>query len=147
MMGFPEQGICNTQKILVVGVVPETVKNNPEFILKTDNGNEPFHVMIDKTDNVVYRWGLVDEEVKGKQGEPNDGTTIDYSEPFTMVIKCDDDGWMLKVNTELGYPHFFHLFSPLNVTGFEITGDVMITFVGIGNEGDNYNIMCNVGFL
>ena len=135
-MGFPAQGICGNQKILIVGVVPESVKENPEFILKTDNGNEPFHVMIDKTDNVIYRWGLVDGVVQEKQGIPLDGTTIDYSEPFTLTIKCDDDGWILQENTELSYPHFFHIFSPLNVTGFEITGDVMITFVGIGDEGD-----------
>ena len=134
-MGFPKEGICNKQKILIVGVVPDTVKDNPEFILKTDNGNEPFHVVIDKSDNVVYRWGTVDDGVAVKQGEPEDGTTIDYSEPFTMTVTCDDDGWMLKVNTELAYPHFFHLFSPLNVTGFEILGDVVITFVGIGDEG------------
>jgi hypothetical protein len=115
--------------------VPENVETNPEFILTTDNENEAFHVMVDKKDNVIYRWGLVDGEVKERQGTPDDGTTIDYSEPFTMTIRCDDDGWMLKVNTELGYPHFFHLFSPGNVTGFEITGDVMITYVGIGDEG------------
>ena len=52
-----------------------------------------------------------------------------------MTIKCDDDGWMLHVNTELGYPHFFHLFDPLNVTSLDVSGDVLITFVGIGNEG------------
>jgi hypothetical protein len=136
VMGFPKQGICNTQKILIVGVVPENVKTNPEFILTTDNENEAFHVMVDKKDNVIYRWGLVDGEVKERKGTPDDGTTIDYSEPFTMTIRCDDDGWMLTVNTELGYPHFFHLFSPVNVTGFEITGDVMITYVGIGDEGN-----------
>ena len=119
-IGFPGEGICNTQKILIVGVVPQTVKNNPEFILTTENGNEPFHVMIDKADNVIYRWGMVDGEMVGKQGESGDGTSIDYSEPFTMTITCDDDGWVLNVNTELGYPHFFHIFSPLNVTGFEI---------------------------
>ena len=121
-IGFPKEGICNTQKILIVGVVPE-------------NGNEPFHLMIDKADNVIHRWGMVDGEMVGKQGEPGDGTTIDYSESFTMTVTCDDDGWVLNVNTELGYPHFFHIFSPLNVTRFEISGDVVITFVGIGDEG------------
>ena len=134
-MGFPEGGICGNQKILIVGVVAENVKTSPEFILKTDNGNEPFHVMINKKDNVINRWARVDGVMEEKQGEPFDGTTIDYSEPFTMTIKCDDDGWILQVNTELSYPHFFHIFSPRNVTGFEITGDVMITFVGIRDEG------------
>ena len=135
-IGFPLQGICGDQKILIVGVVPEGVKTDPEFILKTNNGNEAFHVMISKADNVIYRWGLVDGVKQAAQGEPLEGTTIDYNEPFTMIIKCDDDGWVLQVNTEQNYPNFIHLFSPLNVTGFEITGDVMVTFVGIGDEGE-----------
>ena len=91
--------------------------------------------MINKDDNALYRWGIVDGVEKQTQGKLNEGTTIDYGEPFTMTIKCDDDGWMLHVNTELGYPHFFHLFDPLNVTSLEVSGDVLITFVGIGNEG------------
>jgi hypothetical protein len=92
--------------------------------------------MVGKKYNVIYRWGLVDGIMKENQGKPLDGTTIDYSEPFTMTIKCDYDGWILQVNTDINYPHFFHIFRPFNVTGFDITGDVMITYVGNGDEGN-----------
>ena len=51
-----------------------------------------------------------------KQGTPNEGTTIDYGEPFQMTIKCDDDGWILQINTELAYEHFFHLFRDFSYT-------------------------------
>ena len=40
----------------------------------------------------MYRWAVVDGEVVDLQGEPGDGTTIDFSEPFTMSIQCDMDG-------------------------------------------------------
>ena len=42
---------------------------------------------------------------------------------------------MFQANTELPYPHFFHLFSPDLIQTVQVMGDVLISYIGFGNKG------------
>ena len=68
-------------------------------------------------------------------------------------IGCDEDGWMVKVNDEPTYPHFFHQVIVPNIQGLEISGQADISYVGFGPEdltpappvGFNLTFICPEG--
>ena len=47
-------------------------------------------------------------------------------------VGCDEDGWMVKVNDEPTYPHFFHQVSVANIQRLEVSGQADISYVGFG---------------
>ena len=53
----------------------------------------------------------------------------------TCSILCDPDGWILRVNKEAEYPHFFHLFPAQDILTVDVTGDVLISYIGFGSKG------------
>ncbi len=75
----------------------------------------------------------IKSEVAGATG---DGTSIDFDEPFTLNLSCDQDGWNLQVNTELPYDSVLHAVSLENLTVIKVTGDIVINFIGIGGKGN-----------
>ena len=50
-------------------------------------------------------------------------------------IRCDGDGWVVRANKELDYPHHLHTLDHTKVSGLKITGDVSVSFVGIVSKG------------
>ena len=54
---------------------------------------------------------------------------------FDIRIECDEDGWLLQVNDEPGYNHFTHTVSPNKIRFIQLSGDVMVNFVGFGPKG------------
>ena len=68
-------------------------------------------------------------------------------------VGCDEDGWMVKVNDEPTYPHFFHQVSVANILGLEISGQADISYVGFGPKdltpappvGFNLTFICPEG--
>ena len=88
-MAVPPGGICSLAKILIVGVMPSKVRKMPNFFLVNDEGDELFHVQINKKEDVIYRWGAINKTIIEKHGIPGDHTTIDYEEPFTLTIRWD----------------------------------------------------------
>ena len=49
-------------------------------------------------------------------------------------IECDEDGWVLSVNSEPSYPTFFHPFSPSLVQNLMIKGKIEISYIGFGSK-------------
>ena len=47
--------------------------------------DEAFHMLVDVPNDVVQRWGVVDNETLELQGEVGEGTTIDVEEPFVIT--------------------------------------------------------------
>lgn len=88
-MAVPPGGICSLGKILIVGVMKSKVRKMPEFFIMNDEGDELFHVQINKKEDVIYRWGALNTTIIEKHGTPGDHTTIDYEEPFTLTIRWD----------------------------------------------------------
>ena len=86
-MAVPPGGICSIAKILIVGVMPSKVRKMPEFFLMNDEGDELFHVQINKKEDVIYRWGAINKTIIETHGTPGEHTTIDYEEPFTLTIR------------------------------------------------------------
>ena len=62
-------------------------------------------------------------------------------------FSCDEDGFMFQANTELPYPHFFHLFSPDMIQTVQVVGDVLISYIGFGNKGTASFTNKNLGFM
>ena len=66
---------------------------------------------------------------------------------------CDEDGWMVKVNDEPTYPHFFHQVSVATIKRLEISGQADISYVGFGPAeltpappvGFNLTFICPAG--
>ena len=50
-------------------------------------------------------------------------------------FSCDEDGFMFQANTEQPYPHFFHLLSPDKIVSVRVVGEVMISYIGFGDQG------------
>lgn len=44
-------------------------------------------------------------------------------------LSWDEDGWILKVNDEVPYPHLLHVIPLANATSAEIKGSALIRFV------------------
>ena len=155
-MAVPPGGICSLGKILIVGVMKSKVRKMPEFFIMNDDGDELFHVQINKKEDVIYRWGALNKTIIETHGTPGDHTTIDYEEPFTLTIRwnqlhmlkiktyndfrCDEDGWTVAENKEPIFQSFLHIVDPTTMTKLKIKGDVIVTYVGIGDEG---NRLCN----
>ena len=57
-----------------------------EIIFATEGIDEAFHVMVDIKNEVVQRWAVFENETQEILGEPGEGTSIDFDEPF--VIRC-----------------------------------------------------------
>ena len=72
---------------------------------------------------------------------------------FLVRFGCDEDGWMLSVNTEAPYPHFFHLVPLANIALLKVSGDADISYVGFGPAdltpappvGFNLTFICPAG--
>ena len=137
-MRFPGPQFCgdNKEKMLLVGNIPEESEEPLEIVfLGTGINDEAFHILVDPDKEFVQRWGVFQNTTVGLVGNPGDGTTIDRDEPFVLSFLCDEDGWTFSANKEPNYPHFFHPFSPAEITGIQISGDLAISYVGFGNEG------------
>ena len=50
-------------------------------------------------------------------------------------FSCDEDGFIFQANTEPPYPHFFHLLSPDKIVSVRVVGEVMISYIGFGDQG------------
>ena len=133
-LAIPSGGICNKEQILIVGVMLERIRKLPEISITSDDGTELFHVQINKAEDTIYRWAAINQTITEKHGKVNDHTTIDLEEPFTMVITCDEDGWVLKINSDPSYPNYFHIDDPASATKVKLSGDMRVTYVGIGDE-------------
>ena len=84
-MKFPGEEFCgdNNLILMVVGKVPEGSQGMPEVAFTLENNNyEAFHILFDVENDHVRRWGVDNGTKKQEQGEPEEGTTIDYDEPF-----------------------------------------------------------------
>ena len=72
---------------------------------------------------------------------------------ITIRFGCDEDGWMLSVNTEPPYPHFFHQVTVANIALLKVSGDAEISYVGFGPAdltpappvGFNLTFICPAG--
>ena len=47
--------------------------------------DEGFHMMVDIPNDVVKRWGVLNNQTMEMQGVLGEGTTIDHDEPFVIV--------------------------------------------------------------
>ena len=56
-----------------------------EIIFATEGIDEAFHIMVDIKDEVVQRWAVFNnDETQEILGEPGEGTSIDFDEPFVI---------------------------------------------------------------
>ena len=55
-----------------------------EIIFATEGIDEAFHIMVDIKDEVVQRWAVFNNETQEILGEPGEGTSIDFDEPFVV---------------------------------------------------------------
>ena len=53
---------------------------------------------------------------------------------FHQRFICDEDGWVLMVNHELGYPHFLHVVPPKDIKTITMKGDLEVTYIGFVND-------------
>jgi len=93
-----------------------------------------FHVLIDPGQETLFRWAVNQGEQSVVHGFANEGTTIDYDEPFIITVRCDEDGWSLQSNDDEPYPHFLHIIPVNNITRLEVKGNLEVSFVGFGAE-------------
>ena len=115
-------------------ILSDKQKSSADFVFKTNDDDEAFHVQVALGNNTVYRYALKNGTYSEIFGKNNDDTTIDLEEPFILRIACDGDGWVAKVNDEKSFLHFLHFIPFDKITTLEITGDIDVSFVGIGNE-------------
>ena len=47
--------------------------------------DEAFHMLVDIPNDVVKRWGVLDNTTMEMLGELGEGTTIDHDEPFVIM--------------------------------------------------------------
>ena len=115
-------------------ILSEKTKSSADFIFKTIDNDEAFHVQIALGDKTVYRYAIRNGSYSEVFGKPNDDTTIDLDEPFIVRISCDGDGWVAKVNDEKSFLLFLHVVPFSEISRLVVSGDVDISFLGIGNE-------------
>ena len=84
-MKFPGPSFCenNGHILMIVGEIPEKIRNDLEIIFLTQNSTEPFHMQVDLKQNYIKRWGGFNDLTE-VAGTPYEGTTIDYDEPFML---------------------------------------------------------------
>ena len=148
---------CNTNKHQTICHLQFQKKKKPfEVVFATDGLDEAYHVSVDIKNEMVQRWAVFENVTQEIFGAPGDGSSIDFDEPFvlrkqfkTFIYRqlwsiqfsyrfgCDPDGWMLQVNTDDPYPHFFHLFGPQLVQSVKFSGHGLISFIGFGPRGVN----------
>ena len=138
-LAFPGAEICTDKGdiLMLVGSIPKKSRYPLEIIFEGKNFDEAYHVVLDKRENFVERWGVSNNVTLERQGGPGDGTSVDYDEPFVMKFGCDEDGWTFQVNKDENYPHFFHLFSPSEVVEVRIKGSASISYAGFGPRGEH----------
>ena len=133
---FPETA-CSREGfgVMVVGKIhSEEVDSSADFVFKTSDDDEAFHVAIAIGYNTVYRYAVKNGTVSKAFGAAGDGTTVDLDEPFVLKIVCDGDGWVVTVNDERSYLHFLHNMPFRKIDRFEVSGDADISFVGFGDN-------------
>ena len=54
------------------------------IVFGQNDTNEAFHMHFDIRNDVVSRWGMLDNVTQERVGSPKDGTTIDFDEPFLL---------------------------------------------------------------
>ena len=65
------------------------------------------------------------------------GKMLEGSNKYIRIsLQCDGDGWILKVNKEADYPHFFHVFPPEDILTVNVEGDVQLSYIGFGSKGE-----------
>lgn len=152
---FPEDA-CGREGfgVMVVGKInSDKEESSADFVFKTTNDDEAYHVAIALGYNTIFRYSVKNGTVAKVFGTAGDGTTIDLDEPFIMRIACDGDGWVVKVNDEKNFPHFLHILPFQDIDRFEVSGDVDVSFVGFGDKnmqpapglGSNITYSCPSG--
>ena len=133
-MPFPGPEHCDGEKkLMVVGKIPSSMRKYPELILHgTAAGDEAFHVLIDAEQEFIQRWSVVSDVEQQRDGNPFDGTTIDFDEPLIITLRCDEDGMALQINEEPAYEHYLHQIPIGNITTLEVKGDLQTSYVGFG---------------
>ena len=74
---------------------------------------------------------------------------------YCSRVRCDGDGWVIQVNDEVQYPHFYHKVPLENITHVDFTGDVEFNYVGFGGPdqqpappvGFNLTFFCPEGMV
>ena len=136
-MSFPvDWDFCgdNSLNLMIVGKIPSEATEMTQFVFRAGDWDEAFRVKIDPDQEVIQRWGVFNNVSTKVAGDPFDGTTVDRDEPFVVRISCDQDGWVLKINSEDNYPHFFHILPQTTITTLDVTGDVEISYIGFGPD-------------
>ena len=105
------------------------------MVYKTGGLDESFHILIDIANDVITRWGVYENVTQELLGQPGEGTSIDFDEPFVIRFECDEDGWMLQINDDHKYQTFFHLFSPELIETVQLKGQADISYIGFGTKG------------
>ena len=120
---------------MAVGIIhSDKPESSADFVFKTDDGDEAYHVEISLGLNTVYRYAVQNGTFSDIHGNINDDTTIDLDEPFTIKMHCDGDGWVAKINEEKSFLHFLHVVPFQDITQLEVSGDLDVSFLGIGDE-------------
>ena len=66
--------------------MPNIQKSRKPLEIVFQNGfDESFHILVDIPNDVIKRWGVVDNVTEETHGNDGDGTTIDFDEPFVFM--------------------------------------------------------------
>ena len=108
-----------------------------QVVFRINSTDEVLGVGVHLEEDYVHRWSKLGGEVAEEQGEPGDGTTIDISEPFQLEVRCDEDGWEVRVNKEPPFEHFYHdpRLDMRLITSLTVTGDIEVNFIGFIQDG------------
>jgi len=121
---------------MIIGSIPSTAKSIPAISIAESTVTEGLHVNLNLKQNMIERYSVINKTKSDVAGAIGDGTSIDFDEPFILNINCDQDGWNLKVNTELPYDTVSHTVPLESLTLIRVTGDIVINFIGIGGQGN-----------
>ena len=83
---FPGSEMCTDGGImLVVGTIPKKSRKPLQIVFYAEDGfDEAFHIVLNISFNYIERWGVFENVSTEHLGQPGDGTSIDYDEPFVM---------------------------------------------------------------
>ena len=121
---------------MIIGSIPSQAKSIPAISIAENTVTEGLHININLKKNMIERYSVINGTKSEVAGATGDGTSIDFDEPFTLNLSCDQDGWNLQVNTELSYNSVLHAVPLENLTVIKVTGDIVINFIGIGGKGN-----------
>ena len=121
---------------MIIGSISSHAKSIPAISIAENTVSEGLHVNINLKQKMIERYSVINGIKSEVAGATGDGTSIDFDEPFTLNLSCDQDGWNLQVNTELPYDSVLHAVSLENLTVIKVTGDIVINFIGIGGKGN-----------